>query len=457
MFNKAHKRKTLFLHAGTDKTGTTALQIFLRDNAEALAERGLAYLSTGRGQDHNHDALYRRTVEGDDSVWDDLAEELRASPHRCGAISFEGFYHLDEARLRRIRERLAGIRVVAILYLRRQSDMVRSGLVQRIKEGGEYLPFEEYAPENLFGYGQDYRPILERFARAFGRECVDARRYEAFRWPEGSLFLDFLGAMGVVLDGRMLRQAFRLPQRDPNPTLDVDAVHLLATLDQWGIDAARRRSAVGLLLAEMGGERSTAVTDRLAADVDAHFAASNRAIAQSWFGEDELFVEPSRFVFRQPKDAGIAAHFLLLRHWMPLVDLPRWRGNRQAPRRLAAEGKLHLQAGWSRSRQQIRVQRQTATMVFRAQGASHADLHLRLEGRWAGVAGRLSIAANGEPIYRGESPDCAAILPCWLHERRLQLVELALAVTPRSGQGPAPAYLLEAMSYAVAPAEPGGN
>jgi len=54
-------RKTIYLHVGTHKTGTTALQKFLRDNAELLKEQQFMYPLLSNSKEFNH--CYMKSLE----------------------------------------------------------------------------------------------------------------------------------------------------------------------------------------------------------------------------------------------------------------------------------------------------------------------------------------------------------------------------------------------------------
>ena len=89
--------KTLYLHVGTHKTGTTAIQALLTTQSEAWAQGGLFVPRSGRIHDlsghHNvawelnADARYRPAF----GTLADLCEELKASPHAVAVISSEDF------------------------------------------------------------------------------------------------------------------------------------------------------------------------------------------------------------------------------------------------------------------------------------------------------------------------------------------------------------------------------
>ena len=101
------KPKTLYLHVGTHKTGTTAIQALLATRSEVFARSGLFVPRTGRTDEAsghhniawqlNDDPRYRPecgTLEG-------LCGELKASPHPVAILSSEDFEYLycDQAAL----------------------------------------------------------------------------------------------------------------------------------------------------------------------------------------------------------------------------------------------------------------------------------------------------------------------------------------------------------------------
>ena len=443
------KKKTLYLHIGTDKTGSTAFQRFCRDNAEGLAERGVVYLRAARGGSWNHHAAYDRTNEGEFGCWTDIADELHSSPQSLGLVSFEGFYHIKAEPLQTIAERLAGLEVKVLIYLRRQSDMVRSGVAQRIKQGGHHLPLSEYNAENLAAIGQDYGPILDRFARVFGADNLIVRRYEASRWPAGNLILDALDAVGLKLTCDEFEAAFKVLKYDPNPSLDVDAIHLFDTLDRLGVDATQRRLAVRYLLAQMPSQNTTFVPDRLANAVDESFAAVNRRLAQDWFGEDVLFTEPSRFVFREPDEKRIAAYFLTVRRFFRLREMRPWPGKPIKPQELLNSGRLSIESDSGSSEPVVVREGASVTLRFRTAAPEQKSLFLEMTGTWPGPPGRLEMAINGYGLYDGDMPTFTVEVGGWLRENRAQLLELQLKVAAKN-DGPQPSYRLDSMSYRVA-------
>src|SRR5882724_4089086 len=94
-------RKQLYLHIGFPKTGTTSIQMWLTENATALAAHGVLYPATGRGRqehDYGHHQLPRGLVTKPLSelavMWPDmtnLREEVDNSPGSTIIVSSEDF------------------------------------------------------------------------------------------------------------------------------------------------------------------------------------------------------------------------------------------------------------------------------------------------------------------------------------------------------------------------------
>ena len=145
-------KKLVVLHIGTDKTGSTAIQKLFAANPEPLGRYGWLYLQEGRGTVHCHALLYEQALGGNLAAWARLRDELLASSMPNGLVSFEGLYHLDEGHLLGVAEALTGLAVRVVIYLRRQSDMVRSGVAQLFKQGTMKFPLALYKEDEPRGH-----------------------------------------------------------------------------------------------------------------------------------------------------------------------------------------------------------------------------------------------------------------------------------------------------------------
>ncbi len=135
----------LLLHAGTHKTGTTALQAWLTDNRRLLAAAGILFPRAGqpgrRGQHNLHwDLAGHRNYQPRLSSWPELWQELASAPRtHTLLLSAEGFSHhlAHAAGAARLAQRVAPHvgRVTLHLTLRPQWSLVRAIFSQRTKKG----------------------------------------------------------------------------------------------------------------------------------------------------------------------------------------------------------------------------------------------------------------------------------------------------------------------------------
>jgi hypothetical protein len=95
-------RKTIFIHIGTHKTGSTSIQYFLQENAERLKHCGVYVARSGidvaRRRQGNHNVAWdvRRDIRYERKLGGvaELLDELRDSPEKTVVISSEDFEYL---------------------------------------------------------------------------------------------------------------------------------------------------------------------------------------------------------------------------------------------------------------------------------------------------------------------------------------------------------------------------
>ena len=212
----AGERPACFVHAGTHKTGTTAIQRFLAGNSEALARAGLYYPQAGRrsGAFPGHHAVVselRNTprLEADAGTLAAVtAEIVRVRPQRA-CLSAEGFSTLHERddALVALRDAIAaiGYRPRIVLYVRAQDEYAESLYAELVKHGltrsaadcfGDMMQHgvaNELGRTYRFAYGR----LVDRFASVFGDDAMIVRGYRDIGRPD-ALVLDFIAAVGVA-------------------------------------------------------------------------------------------------------------------------------------------------------------------------------------------------------------------------------------------------------------------
>ena len=210
--------KTLWLHVGHPKTGSTALQSFCGENRGLLSERGLSYPSmpdvlhppnpdknglflasglTGANRPDptpEQSALMQtcldviaREFETHDSVL--VSEETIWT-----AVAFDKSFCWDVLTAH-AREHLYTIKVIA--YLRRQDLFTTSRYQQKTRTGKLAQRWESWLVNQMPVC--DYHAVLSRFARIVGAGNIVVRIYDRTLLEKdgGNLFTDFLGALGI--------------------------------------------------------------------------------------------------------------------------------------------------------------------------------------------------------------------------------------------------------------------
>jgi hypothetical protein len=202
----------VYLHIGTHKTGSTAVQYFLDANREALEGRGVLYPRSGRPQrkpiscghhllasELTRPAAARRRLVRTGAArteWEALEAELRGAREDVAVISAEGFDRLaTEHDFQALRSRLDGLDVNVIVYLRRQDEFLSSYYCQHVLYRGETRGFEEF--RRALPTETDYERLLASWEGAFGRESLIVRTYERPALVNGDVVDDFCAQIGV--------------------------------------------------------------------------------------------------------------------------------------------------------------------------------------------------------------------------------------------------------------------
>ena len=209
--------RSCFVHAGTHKTGTTAIQRFLAGNRQQLAAAGLYYPHSGLLSDQlpgHHNVAFE--LCGDErfdpaaGTLADVTRELaRAAPPRvCLSSEVFQYLHADHAGLVTLRDALAatGYRGVIVLYVRAQDDYLESLYAELVKHGLQ-LPFTDVLEavmrsavirhDRVWAFRFDYMTLANRFAAVFGAGAVTVRHYR-HGGSADTIVRDFLGATAAA-------------------------------------------------------------------------------------------------------------------------------------------------------------------------------------------------------------------------------------------------------------------
>jgi len=213
-------RKTVFLHIGYFKTGTSSIQRYFDRYRNALLEHGLLYPENGVHTatiSHAFLPLKRLDEIGEkmeqwfknslmkmeepptaSQIWRKAVKEIEASKASRIVISSEEFvrYASNEKTktlIREVRDHLAPYDVRIICYIRRQDDYLESMYNQLVKMGNRVpeacsLSFLE----SLEQIHWNYLATLEAWEEVFGRERMIVRIFERDTLVGNDAIKDFL-------------------------------------------------------------------------------------------------------------------------------------------------------------------------------------------------------------------------------------------------------------------------
>lgn len=222
--------KTLYLHIGTTKTGTTSIQKFCLQNQLLLQKKNYCFPDSIYRYENKENATFRykgihrngHFLVG--SVWDadgghDTAEEERLYNEGMANVaalfqtydnvilSDEGIWYMSSYGKRDLWDKLQThakehhYQIKIIVYLRRQDDFFISNWNQAVKENHMTDSIEKNLEETMktrikrYAYGEK----LDSISQIFGKEHIIVRRFEPQAFYNGNIYADFLHCLGLEL------------------------------------------------------------------------------------------------------------------------------------------------------------------------------------------------------------------------------------------------------------------
>lgn len=235
---------TVYLHIGTPKTGTTAIQEFLSLNQKAFEQHGLYYPDfgfrySGIGKYRNgHFLVATKSCDSGDAPSRKVRPDYRkgltmlaecAKAHDKIILTDEVIYSksqkIEGNFYKTLKEDLSdlGMQLKIIIYLRRQDLFVQSHWAQKVRVGSRN-DFHEYLDSDFFaGYPLNYFKYISSVADSIGRDALIIRPYERtqFEGEEHIIQSDFLSIFGLkISDG------FELNSISYNARLDEEYLEL---------------------------------------------------------------------------------------------------------------------------------------------------------------------------------------------------------------------------------------
>lgn len=196
------RKKTLYIHIGISKTGSTAIQKFLDKNSTFLEDFGLHYVKAGRvpnGESHHLFARQSRSTDQESMVAlvDDIKKEICGSNCNKFIISSEGFEYLTNKDVCNLRRYFSFLNLNMVVYLRYQDHAISSMYNELVKKHACSDSFVAYVKKTPRVKLLKYTALLSRWERALGRRNLLVRVFDRNQFVGGDLIQDFLSTVGA--------------------------------------------------------------------------------------------------------------------------------------------------------------------------------------------------------------------------------------------------------------------
>lgn len=318
--------KTLYLHIGTPKTGTSVLQWFFTRNRELLKEYGITYPEFGLVDDCHHRigaSFYPPEFRPyyiqypDMLTLEEYAEMIKAIEGDV-LLSSELLSHGHLAST--LRHAIGDIDIRVVVYLRRQDSLLESWYNQEVKLlcGEDIRQFYARVRGML-----DYRQgILEGWAAEWGAERIIVRLYEKESFATRHICDDFV----ENVFGWKRWSRFAMPPSIMNPALSLDALAYKRAVNNLPIsDEVKCLLSTAMVEYSMvaDSEELKASSSRSILDRDfrkqllEEYSESNAWVARTFLGRQDgcLFAEPNWQTVDEPKrDLSQEKNMAISRH-----------------------------------------------------------------------------------------------------------------------------------------------
>lgn len=245
--------KTLYIHIGTSKTGTTTIQTYCGINREQLKSKGVLFpimpyhydrITKNRNGHFLYANIYKNGVRNKEKEEQVLKQELDYivdcfKDYDNVLLSEESIWWATATRRKGLWKYLQehsqqnNYQVKIIVYLRRQDQFMMSRYNQILKTdtGGGTQRFYEYFKDMNGKYKcvMNYRQRLDYMAKFFPKENIVVKRFDRSYFYNGDLNADFLHILGVEID-----DTFAELPKDENLGISVQSGELKRVLNRLG-------------------------------------------------------------------------------------------------------------------------------------------------------------------------------------------------------------------------------
>lgn len=276
--------KKIYLHIGTHKTGSTAIQMFMARNRRALRESGIHYLENGcpdlKAVAYGHHLLpwsvqNRKNVAM--AIWKPVLNEINQSPSDQIVISSEEFDRLTDEQIEILGTKLP-VKPLIVVYLRRQEDLIESLYATEVVYSGRQTHFSEFMHD--CGIRLDYDEMLSAWERISVPNSLVVKRYDRRLFINNNVVADFLSILPVS-------SALRVNALEVEANKSLPRAAVLAVKHLWKLDlgAAQTYRAIEALEKVYRNRRTKLdiISPSQRLEVIERYGASNRRVKERYF------------------------------------------------------------------------------------------------------------------------------------------------------------------------------
>ncbi len=298
--------KTIYLHIGTEKTGTKSIQYFLSNSKKLLSKNNI-YYPTGMDKcfvhkithwplaaavTNNNQFVAEEKLLDYRELYAKLKEEINEVKEQKIILSAEPFSTnvTNVEDIKKIKDSLSEYNVKVIVYLRRQDHYFVSLTSTKIK-GGMYFENYDFKHHEIFNDKDryDYNILLDKWATVFGKENMLVREYTPKKLLNGSIIDDFSSVVGIER-----KRLFGKPKQiklQKNKSLSLECLYFLNDLNRANlIDIVKRTKVFGKLETYEGKYSSKYILNtEKRMEIMEHFQASNDLVNKNYFNNERMF------------------------------------------------------------------------------------------------------------------------------------------------------------------------
>ena len=221
--------KTIFIHVGAGKTGTTAIQAFFKLNRSRLQQQGIAIPSVGMINVDKGIAPHKLSDHGPHQKGEALGlwGQISNLTDSCLLVSSESLHSKISAPdglvfFESVKKILSEWSIKIIFYIRPHSQWLQSAYEQWVKSN----LLTRTIDEQISVYRNNPSEQIFMFGKIFGVNNVIVRPYEKNQFVGENIFSDFANAIGISIG-----EDYEFPKGNLNSRLSAEALELKRELN----------------------------------------------------------------------------------------------------------------------------------------------------------------------------------------------------------------------------------